>query len=145
MATWDDTLPGVVTLPDGRRVRGRSLRDRAVSGLEVPDFGLYLTTRRHEESRWESRWICWRDFVLPRVPAEAVEVLSVAYDRAASSRVEVACGRGNGRTGTALAILARYGGVPPDEAVAWVRENFRRHAVELLWQRRFAETVDLRR
>ncbi|NUP61376.1 MAG: protein phosphatase, partial [Nonomuraea sp.] len=52
-------------------------------------------------------------------------------------RVEVACGGGRGRTGTALACLAVLDGVPAAEAVRYVRSHYDRHAVETPWQRRF--------
>jgi protein-tyrosine phosphatase len=51
--------------------------------------------------------------------------------------VEVACGGGLGRTGTALACLAVLDGVPAGEAVAYVREHYHPRAVETPWQRRF--------
>lgn len=38
--------------------------------------------------------------------------------------MEIACGGGVGRTGTAMALLAVMSGVAPDKAVAWVRENY---------------------
>jgi hypothetical protein len=31
-------------------------------------------------------------------------------------------------------------GVPPDEAVAYVREHYDRHAVETPWQKRYVST-----
>lgn len=51
--------------------------------------------------------------------------------------MEVACHGGVGRTGTALACLAVLDGVPPGEAVAYVREHYARRAVETPWQRRY--------
>ena len=53
--------------------------------------------------------------------------------------MEVACGGGVGRTGTALACLAVLDGVPTREAIAYVREGYHRRAVETLWQRRYVE------
>ncbi len=38
---WDQTEPGVLWLPSGRRVRGRGLRRPAPGGAR-PEFGLYL-------------------------------------------------------------------------------------------------------
>ena len=64
-------------------------------------------------------------------------MLVEAWERAAGERVEVACGGGRGRTGTALACLAVLDGVPPEEAVAYVRAHYDRHAVETPWQRRY--------
>jgi protein-tyrosine phosphatase len=64
-------------------------------------------------------------------------MLREAWERAAGERVEVACGGGRGRTGTALACIAVLDGVPPDEAVAWVRARYDKHAVETPWQKRF--------
>jgi protein-tyrosine phosphatase len=87
----------------------------------------------------------WPDFWLPRDRAYAREVLTEAWTKAAApdERVEIACGGGRGRTGTALACLAVLDGVPPDEAVDFVRRHYDRHAVETPWQRtyvrRFAE------
>lgn len=65
-------------------------------------------------------------------------MLVEAWERAAGERVEFACGGGRGRTGTALACLAVLDGVPPAEAVAYVRRRYDRHAVGTPWQRRYA-------
>jgi protein-tyrosine phosphatase len=60
-----------------------------------------------------------------------------AWRRAATQRVELACEGGRGRTGTALACIAVQDGVPPRDAVAYVRQHYHPHAVETPWQRRF--------
>jgi protein-tyrosine phosphatase len=138
MTTWDIDVPGVVTLPNGLRVRGRGLRDGPPAVGELPDFGVYLTAQPHTESGWESRWVRWPDFRLPHSTPDAISTLTEAYERARISRVEIACDGGTGRTGTALAILARLSGVPAEDAVAWVRANYRARAVETPWQRRWA-------
>jgi protein-tyrosine phosphatase len=142
MEPWSLAQAGVVTLPDGRRVRGRSLRAGPVADADAADFGVYLTARPHRE-RWESRWVRWPDFRLPSERSDALLALREAHERSGDERVEIACGGGTGRTGTALAILARHAGVPADEAVAWVRSAYRRGAVETPWQRRFVRTVPL--
>jgi protein-tyrosine phosphatase len=142
MEPWSPCLTGVVTLPSGRLVRGRALRDGPVGDDDQPDFGLYLTARPHTES-WTSKWIAWPDFRLPGATSDAISALREAYDRSSTERVEVACGGGTGRTGTALAIIARLDGVTADDAVAWVRSAYRPAAVETPWQRRFARTVPL--
>lgn len=144
MGTWDESAEGVLVLPDGRLVRGRALRANTSTEDQRPEFGVYLGVRSHEEV-WESRWIRWADFRVPHSTSEAVAVLGEAYERAAFSRVEIACGGGNGRTGTAIAILARYSGVPAEEAVKWVRANYRRRAIETPGQRRFARSTNLTR
>jgi hypothetical protein len=144
MGTWSETTTGVVVLPNGFRVRGRALRDRVTDENELPEFGLYLTARPHLEDRWESHWVCWPDFRLPRSPTDALATLRDAFERSETTRVEIACGGGNGRTGTALAILARHAGVPAADAVAWVRTNYRARAVETPWQRRFVARADIR-
>lgn len=87
--------------------------------------------------------MCWPDFWLPRSPSEAVLALRQAYERCADERVEIACDGGTGRTGTALAIVARYAGVPASEAVTWVRTHYRPRAVETPWQRRFVRRAVL--
>lgn len=81
----------------------------------------------------------WPDFRLPSDLEAARAALAEAWRRAADERVEVACGGGRGRTGTALACLAVLDGVPPSEAVAYVRARYGRRAVETPWQRRFVE------
>lgn len=90
--------------------------------------------------RWPSVWLRWPDFRLPADRAEARTVLAETWGRAAGERVEFACGGGRGRTGTALACLAVLDGVPPAEAVAYVRRHYDRHAVETPWQRRYVRT-----
>lgn len=52
---------------------------------------------------WNARWVRWPDFRLPADRGDAQDALYVAWRRAAGERVEVACGGGFGRTGTALA------------------------------------------
>lgn len=126
---------GVVELPDGRRVRGRGLRAGPPGAGQEPDLGVYLTGRRPPDPAWESRWVPWPDFGLPRSTADAVAALKEAHARAGVERVEVACDGGTGRTGAALALLAVLSGVAPDEAVDWVRARYRPRAVETPWQR----------
>lgn len=77
----------------------------------------------------------WRDFGLPADPAGLSGALQEAWARATGERVEVACRGGSGRTGTALACLAVLDGVPPGEAVAFVRARYRPRAVETAGQR----------
>ncbi|MFG1708516.1 protein-tyrosine phosphatase family protein [Nonomuraea sp. M3C6] len=134
--TWEPTSEGVLRLPSGRLVRGRGLRRPVPQGPQ-PVFALYLRGRRPLPVAWEHRWVRWPDFWLPSDRAAAADALREAWERAESERVEIACGGGRGRTGTALACLAVLDGVPGDQAVAYVREHYSRHAVETPWQRRF--------
>jgi hypothetical protein len=136
-ATWEPTDTGVMPLPSGRLVRGRGLRRPLPEGGDVPAFGLYLLGRRPPVVEWESRWVRWPDFRLPADRVAAAEAFREAWERAAAERVEIACGGGLGRTGTALACLAVLDGVPADRAVAYVREHYARRAVETPWQRRY--------
>lgn len=133
---WNPTSAGVLRLPSGRLVRGRGLRRPFPAGPE-PTFALYLLGHEPPPVAWEARWLRWPDFWLPSDRAAAAEALREAWSRAAGERVEIACGGGYGRTGTALACLAVLDGVPGDEAVAYVRENYARRAVEMPWQGRF--------
>ncbi|MEU0187308.1 protein-tyrosine phosphatase family protein [Streptomyces sp. NPDC006207] len=135
-AGWEPGAPGVLRLPSGRLVRGRGLRHPLPAG-PVPVFGLYLLGHEPPAVAWESRWVRWPDFRLPADRADAAQALRAAWQRAADERVEVACGGGLGRTGTALACLAVLDGVPSGEAVAYVREHYTRRAVETPWQRRY--------
>lgn len=136
MEPWDDGAAGVLELPSGRRVRGRGLRHPLPAG-PAPVLGVYLLGRPPPALAWESRWVRWPDFRLPADPAALRAALAEALERSASERVEVACGGGTGRTGTALACLAVLDGVPPGEAVVLVRRAYRRRAVETRRQARF--------
>jgi protein-tyrosine phosphatase len=136
VAGWDPGAPGVLVLPSGRAVRGRGLR-AATPGAPLPEFGLYLLGRAPDPVPWPSRWLRWPDFWLPSDRAAARSALVDVWERAVDQRVEVACGGGRGRTGTALACLAVLDGVPAAEAVAYVRRHYDRHAVETPWQRNY--------
>jgi protein-tyrosine phosphatase len=136
---WVDG-PGVVELPDGRRVRGRGLRKPFPDG-PTPEFGVYLLGRDPGPFAWEHRWVRWPDFRLPQSTAGALAALEEAHRRSAGERVEVACGGGVGRTGTALAAMAVLAGVRPAEAVTWVRARYDPRAVETPWQRRWVRRL----
>ncbi|MDX3340508.1 protein-tyrosine phosphatase family protein [Streptomyces sp. ME02-6979.5a] len=141
--TWNASDPAVLALPSGRLVRGRGLRRPVPVGPE-PDFAVHLLGRTPPPVAWESRWLRWPDFRLPADRAAARALLEEVWDRAAGSRVEVACGGGMGRTGTALACLAVLDGVPADEAVAFVRAGYHPRAVETPWQRRYVRNFPAR-
>lgn len=140
---WHDEATGVLRLPSGRLVRGRGLRAPLPSG-PPPGFGVYLLGGRPPEVPWEVRWLRWPDFRLPADRRQARAVLGEAWERAAAERVELACGGGRGRTGTALACLAVLDGVPGEEAVAYVRRHYDPRAVETPWQRRYIRTFAAR-
>jgi protein-tyrosine phosphatase len=133
-------IDGVVELPDGRRVRGTGLR-RPRRDAPAPDFAVYLLDRDPRVPDWPCRWVRWRDFRLPDSTDQAMAALREAHTRAETERVEIACGGGVGRTGTALAVLAVLSGVAADDAVAWVRRNYHPRAVETRRQRRWIESA----
>ncbi|WP_030024017.1 protein-tyrosine phosphatase family protein [Streptomyces monomycini] len=133
---WQDTDPGVLRLPSGRTVRGRGLR-RSVPPGPTPDFAVYLLGKEPPEVPWEARWLRWPDFRLPGDRARARELFGEVWERAETERVEVACGGGRGRTGTALACIAVLDGVPAAQAVDFVRGSYDHRAVETPWQRRY--------
>lgn len=135
-ALWPSDGPGVVRFPSGRMVRGRGLR-RPLPDGPTPAYAVHLLGGRPPDVPWEARLLRWPDFRLPADEAEARAVLAGAWERAAVERVEVACGGGRGRTGTALACLAVLDGVPPDRAVEWVRRHYHPRAVETPWQKRY--------
>jgi len=112
------------------------VRRPALAGPD-PEAGLYLLGREPAPVPWLSTWLRWPDFRLPADPVATAAALRATWERAATQRVEVACGGGIGRTGTALACLAVLDGVPPAEAVAFVRARYHPRAVETPWQRRF--------
>jgi hypothetical protein len=132
---WEPS-DGVFRLPSGRTVRGRALRKPLPAGQQ-PEFGLYLLGQRPDELDWDSRWLRWPDFRLPSDPVQAGKAFREAWRRSRDERVEVACGGGRGRTGTALACLAIMDGVPAEQAVAFVRSHYDGRAVETPWQRRY--------
>ena len=122
--------PGVVRLPGGARVRGRRLADEGPPA----DFALVLADG--PAPAWAHRRVRWPDFWVPLDRADAWDALREAHRRALDGqRVEVTCRGGVGRTGTALAALAVLDGLPPAEAVRWVRVNYHPRAVETPWQR----------
>jgi protein-tyrosine phosphatase len=134
--SWEQADAGVMRLPSGRLVRGRGLRAQLPSGPE-PTFAVYLLGKAPPDVTWESRWVRWPDFRLPSDRAQARDVLYEAWERALNGRVEIACGGGRGRTGTALACLAVIDGVAADQAVAFVRRHYHPQAVETPWQKRY--------
>jgi hypothetical protein len=139
-------FPDVVTFPDGTKVRPASLSDR-LEHDSWRQFGLYLDEKWHPS--WSSDIIPWEDFGLPKSCTQAVDQITAAFRRAkAGEHVEVGCWGGHGRTGTVLACMAILAGVPPKDAVAWVRGNYDTEAVEgrkqeewVLW---FADEVERR-
>ncbi|WP_154795523.1 protein-tyrosine phosphatase family protein [Occultella kanbiaonis] len=139
MSSWDPGA-GVVEFPDGRRVRGTGWR-RPRGDVPVPDFAVYLLGRDPRLEGWPYRWVRWRDFGLPASTEDALDALREAHRRAASERVEIACGAGVGRTGTALAVLAIEAGMSTEDAVGWVREHYHPRAVETRRQRRWLTEV----
>jgi Protein-tyrosine phosphatase len=140
MTSWTPGDPGVVTFPSGRSMRGRGLR-RGPVDRPAPEFGVYLLSSPVLDVDWPREWIDWPDFRLPRHRAQAIDVLCATLERAADTRVEVACEGGRGRTGTALAVIAVLDGIEPGEAVRWVRQHYHPQAVETPWQRRWIESL----
>ena len=132
---------GVLVLPSGRRLRGRGLRESLPPG-PPPEHGLYLLGRPPADVAWPSTWLRWPDFGLPSDRAAARASFRELWERAEEQRVEVACGGGRGRTGTALACVAILDGVPASQAVAYVRAGYHPRAVETPWQRRYVERFD---
>ena len=97
---------------------------------------MYLL-RQPKPVSWEARWVRWPDLGLPADRRDAQDAPREAWYRAMNERVEIACGGGRGRSGTAWACLAVLDGVPPPEAVAYVREHYNARAVETPLQRRY--------
>ncbi|MDQ3607932.1 MAG: protein-tyrosine phosphatase family protein [Actinomycetota bacterium] len=129
--------PGVLELPDGARLRGRGIRQGQPTTL--PDWTLYLLNRPPQDPS-ASRWVRWPDFWVPHDLDDARSAFQEAHRRAlAGELVDVSCAGGRGRTGTAIACIAQLGGVPAAEAVAWTRRHYSPHAIEMPWQRRYAE------
>lgn len=141
MVTWD-LDKGVVEFPSGQRVRGRSW-NQPIS--EYADVSAVLTTAspeafaaRHAVGMGrEIVYISWPDNRLPQRPQRAIEQLSQLLGRAASERVEITCGGGVGRTGTALAMLAVISGMDAADAIAFVQQHYNPESVSSHAQRGF--------
>jgi protein-tyrosine phosphatase len=119
-----------VILEDGSSVTGVTFSPNDPhTREEMPSFGLYL------DERWSPPWqhahLEWPDFGVPAdIDALRTALLDLLERSRRGESVEVGCLGGHGRTGTALACLAVLAGVPPANAVAWVRANYCRKAVE---------------
>ncbi len=133
----------MVVFPDGTHVMASPLSARSEDN-EARDFGLYM------DAAWAPTWdavvIDWPDFGLPAQPERAAAQIREAYERAkAGERLEIGCIGGTGRTGTVLACMAVLAGIAADEAVDWVRDAYKREAVETddqeRWVHWFAEFV----
>jgi len=122
---------GVVTLPSGRRIRGGRVRDLRYDA----DWSLVLTAFPRRVDAGE--WVCWPDFGLPLNSGEARRAIARAWTRSSAERVQIACGGGVGRTGTALAACAVLEGMEADAAIAHIRREYHPRAVETPWQRRW--------
>jgi hypothetical protein len=126
-----------VVLPSGARVRGRAL-----SGPAPGPADFLLALAPGPLPPWPHRRIAWPDFWLPLDRRDALDGLAEVLHRASSGEtVEVACRGGRGRTGTALAALAILDGMPPRDAVGWVRRHYHPKAVEMPWQARWVRTL----
>lgn len=131
-----------ITFPDGTQVVASSHLVRE-AGEPAPEFGLYL----YDGWRpwWPARKLPWPDYGLPLDDDVVRQALDEVWSRAqAGQRVEVACHGGHGRTGSVLACLAIRAGVPPGQAVQWVRDHYCPEAVDTdeqaVWVERFADT-----
>ena len=142
----------LVKLPGGGEVFARGLR-RAPAPVPPPEFGLYLLGHPLDRPSvygrllvglraWPPSWpyerIDWPDFAAPRQPAAAIQQLRHTLRRIVrGERVEVACGGGRGRTGTALAALAILQGSAVKDAIAWICSAYNNKAMESQAQHRF--------
>ena len=85
---WPADGAGVVTLPSGRRVRGRGLREGdPPADAPSPSFGLYLLGKPPPATPWEARWVEWPDFRLPRDRSDAGAAFREVWTRAATERI----------------------------------------------------------
>lgn len=131
-----------VLLPDGSTIVAVSYDSADPYRRErLPDFGLYL------DPLWKPSWpyahIAWPDFGVPDQPDTVAPALCDLRERAhRGQRVELGCLGGHGRTGSALAWLVVLTGHPPGDAVAWVRHNYCKQAVETPAQEQFIAGLD---
>ena len=132
----------IVRFPDGTEVQATGVG--RPDGDPPPTFGLYLDHCWADFGPpWEHVVIDWPDFELPVDRVGACAEIRSAFHRAqAGQRVEVGCVGGSGRTGTVLACMAILAGVPAGSAVNWLRQAYKRSAVETREQERFVEGFD---
>jgi Protein-tyrosine phosphatase len=136
-----------VGLPDGVVVNARSFGSPRLRAQ--PDYGVYLCARRmrHRLARdwtgtWRAKWLDWPPLGVPQDSAVAVAVLREAHQRAArGERIEIACGSGRSRTGTALAALAVCAGLESEAAIDWVKRNYPPARLITRGQRRWLTSV----
>lgn len=115
-----------LTLPGGILVRAGGQLDQPMAGQ--PDWGVYADLCW---DAWPGIVLDWPDFGLPADDAVSMQAIVEAFARARGGQdVLVGCSGGTGRTGAILACLAIIAGVPADLAVPWVRDRYRRRAVE---------------
>jgi protein-tyrosine phosphatase len=136
----------VLRLPSGGVVEGRGLRAGPRPHDDRVDFSLFLAEPRGERISWSQRHVDWPDFRVPKDSDDALAAIrevSVRIDD--GQRVEVVCGGGIGRTGTVLAALCILDGLSRREAIAYVRANYHRRAVETPWQARWLRRVEAAR
>jgi protein-tyrosine phosphatase len=140
MSRWSAREAGVLELPSGRTVRGRSSR-RSTDGAAA-DLTLRLAAFRPDTACGQTTWITWPDFGLPTNRRAAALALLDAWTRSDGERVDVACRGGRGRTGTALACIAVIDGMDAAAAIDLVRHQYHRGAIETPWQARYVTTFD---
>ncbi len=127
----------MVVLPDGRRIRGVGVR-RPRGDVPAPiSRSIYLAVTQRLVLGLIAG--CGGETSGSGLDRRRDTALREAWERAGEERVEIGCGGGIGRTGTALALLATMSGVAPEDAVAWVRSHYHRRAVETGRQRRWVE------
>ena len=122
-----------LALPNGKVIQARGLGPFIpYHDHEEPDWGLYLDKQwRERELRWPHDLIDWPDMRPPRDDKELCEAIARAWEHIVSDEiVEIACDGGTGRTGTVIACIAILAGVPVDDSVAWVKNNYSDYAVE---------------
>ena len=121
-------LVGAITLTlDGRPVR---ITGGPFSALPDGAFGLCLEARDPRAGEAMLRMDV-PDFGVPD-PAELRRVLDALLARMRArpeGAYHIGCKAGLGRTGTAMACLARLAGIPGDTA-AWVRAHYDSRAIE---------------
>ena len=132
-----------VRFPDGTVVTACSLAERRESNPDR-DFGLYMDAGWRPT--WDAHVVQWADFGVPKDSFSAARAITAAFKRATGKeRLEIGCDGGLGRTGTVLACMAVLAGVPPSDAVGWVRANYHRKAIETpeqeRWIRWFADRI----
>jgi hypothetical protein len=136
--TWDVRGLGILELPSGRSFAVAPCA-KLPTTLPSPSLGFTSAFIRPRLFHGNTVDPLAPLLVAPKSRGKRLARRAGRGGRSEHERVEVACRRGYGRTGTALACLAVLDGTRSDQAVVYVRSRQSSRGAETPRQRRFVE------